>query len=295
MDIADSIRLSEISNGYKEGTPVLLFDMKDIPNNTKGVVDFIDDTGRIFVETAKGISNAVLMPGEEGIRFIKDTVNYPGVISDKIALIEDVEIADVIGDFEPWDSLRDYISNGVEAFAWLKDAFIASVPEYKHCLLEENDHFVNGYVTWHFDTNSVKLHTFLNDDKMYRSPQEFVLHGADKEFVINEFNKHYVQEFGFPARTCFECYEHMDKVKDFLKSHGLSEKEALENSMFIEKINVVCDIKDIDMTTKALRILSNSSNQKTGLDAVLSDATARSEQTGLVGSDRDKEALDYGR
>ncbi len=294
MDALTSVRLAEVSRCYAEGTHILLYGVDGIPDNTKGVVDFVDDTGQVFVETEGKLKNVVLSPGDEGVHFFKDCVSYANVVSDKICALEDIEIADVIGNFEPWDATRDYAPNGVEAFAWLTDSFIASVPEYKECLSEDNDFFVNGYVSWCFDTDVVKLHTFLNDDNMKSEPKEFFLSGKDREFVVNAFNKFFIENEGYPAKLCFDYKQYEEKVLSFLDNHKMSAKVVLENPMFIERASLVCDINDLDKTSKVLKFIANKPKVQEKLNDVLANAKERSERTGPVKMDKGKEALGYG-
>ena len=65
-------QVSSLRYRYPEGTCVSLFGIRDVPDGTVGVIDFIDDVGMVFIETPEGVRNVALNPADAGTRLVKE-------------------------------------------------------------------------------------------------------------------------------------------------------------------------------------------------------------------------------
>lgn len=54
---------------FPVGTHVVLSHLDGVPDGARGVVEFVDDIGNIFVEAQDGTKNVVLTVADEGVYF----------------------------------------------------------------------------------------------------------------------------------------------------------------------------------------------------------------------------------
>ena len=65
------LKAASVAHKFPVGTSVMLSHLDGVPDGTRGVVEFVDDIGNIFVETPDGMENVVLTLADEGVYFTK--------------------------------------------------------------------------------------------------------------------------------------------------------------------------------------------------------------------------------
>lgn len=238
------VNLSAFKQKYPGDTHVLLFGVEGIPDNSSGVVDLVDDRGRLFIETGNGFKNVVLGPEDENTRFVRDCVNYNNIVSKSFVALDGAEI--------------DYDLPGVKGCVEVTDFLISMIPELAYCLSLDNDDWVDARASWNMKTGEVTLLLF-NDAAITDADyveKELVLTGKDKDWVVNALNKEFVEKYGMPAKAAFEYVKKEDVVAEYLNNYPLSPVAVVNDTSYLNRVNVCCKLFDLDATKKIVTNLA---------------------------------------